>query len=80
MKNDNKTTVEQTVESLMNIKITSKPYDYLFGETADAYPKINHELLEIPGFYSRKESSRIYTQDNRTLEADSLSSVFPDGE
>ena len=79
MKNNKITTVEQAVESLMDENITSKPYDYLFGDTADTYPKINHELLELPGFYSRKESSRLYTQKNRTLEADSISSVCPDG-
>ena len=80
MKNNTKNTVEETVEYLMDLGVTSNPYDYLFEDTADTYPKINQELLKIPGFYSRKESSRLYTRDNRTLKADFISSVFPDGE
>lgn len=71
--------IKQIVREIMTHKVTNKPYDFLFRENINNYPKINHKLLKLPGTFKNKENTTIFDSENGNLEMDYAESIFPDG-
>ena len=71
-------TQQQYIDMILNEKHNRTPYDYLFRNTGESYPKSTHIALELPGIFKNTENTPIFTLNGRSLQQDLLESVMPD--
>lgn len=70
--------IQENVKSMIEEKVNSKPFDFLFRKTSESYPKSNHIALELPGTFKKIEPPTVFTLNGRSLQQDLVESVFPD--
>ena len=59
--------------------IHKQPFDFLFRSNSETYPESTHLILELPGIFKQIENTNIYTASGRSLQADYVETILPDG-
>ncbi|MBQ2613362.1 MAG: hypothetical protein IJG19_05790 [Methanobrevibacter sp.] len=70
--------IKKIVDEMMAEKTNTKPFDFLFRRTIEAYPKSNHIAFGLPGIFKNIESTSITTLDGKALQQDFVETVLPD--
>lgn len=75
----NEKLVNEIIDSIMQEKTNTKPFDFLFRRTGEFHPQSNHIALGMPGTFKKIESPTVFTLNGRSPQQDLVESVLPDG-
>lgn len=71
--------ISKIVDSLLEEKINSSPFDFLFRYNSRNYPKTTHNVLSLPGIFKQIEDMAVFVVGNGVLQMDYAESICPDG-
>ena len=72
--------VNYEVDKMMKEEVNPHPHDFVSVFNGIQFPEINHEVLEIPGKFKKREPMCGFTSEGKIIYMDQVASVYPDND